>query len=458
MPFPRPLACSLLAACSLRLCDAIAEDKPASPPPRQEAKKQEKIEVEGGGATEERRASTAAKIVVNHDELVEYGDTTVLDAVKRLPGITVQGNAIRMRGMAGGYTQILVDGDPVPPGFSIETLSPDLIERIEIYRSPTAEFSTQSIAGTINIVLRKAVPHRRRELKASISTVNGAPSGYVTGQTADRAGALTYTLPFSVNVSDYRWRSNAEQLGRDVAGVPNLDYTTRDVGHGHGFGAGVSPKLSWSWGKDHTLLWESFANVNHYQNIFEERSNPMLGAPPPYPNSTTGYGGTSGSARTSVQWNRHLADDARIEVKAGLNYNHRSSLAVFDAYDTQDVYLLHRTVDGRATDEGATLKGKYVFPFVPGHAFVAGWDGEYSRRTESRVQNDFSPTGGAVYDIDERYDARVARLAAFAQDEWEVASRLSAYFGLRPGADNLRDHPAPLHRQQQHGDHAGCPG
>jgi outer membrane receptor for ferrienterochelin and colicins len=32
-----------------------------------------------------------------------------------------------------------------------------VIERIEVLRAASAEFSTQSIAGTINIVLKKAV-------------------------------------------------------------------------------------------------------------------------------------------------------------------------------------------------------------------------------------------------------------------------------------------------------------
>jgi iron complex outermembrane receptor protein len=41
--------------------------------------------------------------------------------------------------MGGGFTQILIDGQRIPPGFSIEQLSPDQVERIEIYRAPTAE-------------------------------------------------------------------------------------------------------------------------------------------------------------------------------------------------------------------------------------------------------------------------------------------------------------------------------
>ena len=44
-----------------------------------------------------------------------------------------------MRGMGGGYTQILVDGEPMGRGFSMDSIPPEQIERIEIMRAPTAE-------------------------------------------------------------------------------------------------------------------------------------------------------------------------------------------------------------------------------------------------------------------------------------------------------------------------------
>ena len=40
-----------------------------------------------------RRDDTAARIVVRHDDLVKYGDTSLLDALRRIPGVTV--NACR---------------------------------------------------------------------------------------------------------------------------------------------------------------------------------------------------------------------------------------------------------------------------------------------------------------------------------------------------------------------------
>lgn len=110
-----------------------------------------------------RRDDTASKTVINQDELTKYGDTNVYDVLKRAPGVTVTGNTIRMRGLGAGYTQILVNGERPPPGFSLDNLPPDQIEKIEIMRAATAEFSMQAIAGTVNIVLKKSVARPQRD-------------------------------------------------------------------------------------------------------------------------------------------------------------------------------------------------------------------------------------------------------------------------------------------------------
>ncbi|MET0982597.1 MAG: TonB-dependent receptor plug domain-containing protein, partial [Telluria sp.] len=136
---------------------ALAQDKPQPEQPMQ------KVEVRGTAeGYDPRRDDTATRIVVGQEEIAKYGDTSVADVLKRVPGITVsspngRGGEIRMRGLGAGYTQILVNGERAPAGFSIDSLSPDVIERIEVLRAASAEFSTQSVAGTINIVLKKAI-------------------------------------------------------------------------------------------------------------------------------------------------------------------------------------------------------------------------------------------------------------------------------------------------------------
>jgi outer membrane receptor for ferrienterochelin and colicins len=139
----------------------------------------QKVEVKGAAASyDARRNDTATKIVVTQEEILRNGDTTIGDVLKRLPGVTVggvqgRGGDIRMRGLGSGYTQILLNGEPSPAGFSLDSLAPDMIERIEIMRAATAEYSTQAIAGAINIVLKRAIVTAQREIKAGLQEENG---------------------------------------------------------------------------------------------------------------------------------------------------------------------------------------------------------------------------------------------------------------------------------------------
>ncbi|MCQ6458418.1 TonB-dependent receptor plug domain-containing protein, partial [Vibrio parahaemolyticus] len=91
------------------------------------------------------------------------------DVLKRVPGISVRGvqgkgGQVRMRGLGSGYTQVMLNGERAPPGFSLDSIAPELIERIEVARAATADASTQAIAGSINIILKRKVDMSRRDI------------------------------------------------------------------------------------------------------------------------------------------------------------------------------------------------------------------------------------------------------------------------------------------------------
>src|SRR5690349_6938732 len=146
MVSPRPRCLPFLIA---TLCSpAYAQETPPAPVQQVEVR----ASAEG---YDPRRDDTASRIVIKREDILRYGDTTLLDVVKRIPGVTVTNGAgrsqeIRMRGLGAGYTQILVNGERMPAGFALDSLSPELIERIEVLRVATADMSTQSVAGTIN--------------------------------------------------------------------------------------------------------------------------------------------------------------------------------------------------------------------------------------------------------------------------------------------------------------------
>ncbi|HEX3062229.1 MAG TPA: TonB-dependent receptor plug domain-containing protein, partial [Usitatibacter sp.] len=431
----------------LLLVAAFAARAQTAPPPadtKDEPRSHEKVEVSAPGLVDERRQSTAAKIVVGHDELVSHGDTTLLDALKRLPGVTVsgtggRGSEIRLRGLGNGYTQILVNGEPVPPGFSLETLNPDLIERVEIYRTATAEFSAQAIAGTINIITRQSLSRRQREAKLSWTRTNARDSVDLSAQVSDKAGKLAWTLPFSVGQNRFHGTDRADQAGVDANGVPTLDWRTTHDNRGVGENANFSPRLNWTFARDHTLSSESFLYYNRFHGVFDEDTKTLLGAPPQYASNNLDIVATNYALRTNLVYTRQMEGGAQLEARLGVGHFRRISHVVWDADDDAGTFILHRTVDGHVSDDNVTTRGKYLLPLATAHSIALGWDGEQRRRLEDRLQLDVAPTGLPTFDIDESYDAKVLRMAFFAQDEWEIAPRLSSYLGLRWEGIDTRD-------------------
>ena len=429
-----------LAACLLPLLCAAQQPTPPAPSPNPqpapEPHKGGKVEVQADSLGE-RRESTAAKIIVNREEITKYGDTNLLEVLKRLPGVTVdsgpggRGGTVRMRGLSGGYTQILVNGERMPPGFTLDSIAPDMIERIEIIRGATAEFSAQAVAGTINVVLRRAVAAQRRELKLGGSTERGAPNLNVSGQWADRAGSLSYTVPFSLTRFEFVADGVNDQRAFDPGGDLVQYYVSHRRNEGWGANVNVSPRLSWTLGANNTLNVDGFALHNFFRGHFIEENSPRVGEPPPYADTDLRIRSENQTYRLNGQWVRKFEDGSRLDAKVGATAFDFDSASTYTADDAFGVRTLERTVDSTIRDLGLTTVGKYSFPLVKGHALVAGWDAALNERDDTRLQQDLNPATGDRLRLDEQFDTTIRRIAVYGQDEWDVTDRLAVYLGLR---------------------------
>jgi outer membrane receptor for ferrienterochelin and colicins len=394
------------------------------------------VDVVGAQPADDRRESTTTRIVVPHDEIVRYGDPTLADVLKRLPGITIEGvqgrgGAIRMRGLGNGYTQLLIDGEPAPPGFSLDSLAPDLVERIEILRAPTADMSAQAIAGTINIVLRKSVRKGQRSVKLTGGEIRWRPSFGVDSQLSDRAGAWSYSLAASVAGAQHYRPSFAEQRGTDASGDTNLSWQTLQRDARETLDVGLTPRVAWRAGDADTLTSESFFRYHVVKSRVEEDTTTLVGMPPTFHSDDLQFRFDTATARTRVDWTHRSSSGSTLDVKVGANYNRRDGDAVFHGFAGDRVFILDRDVRSAATDKALTAAGKYLTPIFGGHALALGWDSEYTQRDESRLQVDATPAGAPLAYIDENYRSRIERAALYAQDEWNITPRWSAYWGLR---------------------------
>lgn len=194
------------------------------------------VQIDGKGY-DARREDTATRIVIPRDEIVRYGEVSLADVLKRMPGISIDGvqgrrGSVRMRGLGGGYTQILLDGVAMPAGFSLDTIAPDLVERIEILRSATADLSTQGIAGTINIVLRKIVASVQQELKLVQTRQHARDSTNLSGRSNDKLGKLSYSLGASVaqGFTDYPSARSETAWQPDGTGLLARDTAQSEIG------------------------------------------------------------------------------------------------------------------------------------------------------------------------------------------------------------------------------------
>ncbi|KQW89953.1 TonB-dependent receptor [Massilia sp. Root418] len=389
-----------------------------------------RVEVAGPGAGNLRRNDTAGKIVVGRDELLQFGDNALSGVLKRLPGLSMAGSEVRMRGLGAGYTQILINGDPAPPGFAIDTLAPELIERIEIMRTTSAEFSAQAVAGSVNIVLRKGASRAQRDLKLQAEhDQRWNPSA--TMQLSGRDGGYAYALAGTLSRTGYDNGARISETLADGSGQVGTRRLFDERYLGSIAKASLAPRLNWTLDSGDTLSWQSLVDVARIDNHGGARETTLQGSATRSPISSYRSRIHNDALRSDASWAHRTGGDGKLTVKAGIAINQRDIDYAFHGADAAGVPWLVRKVTSSASDNSAASSGKYLTPLWPGHSFGAGWDGSLTRRRETRLQRDNTPQGAPLYTLDQDYTADVKRLAVYAQDEWDVTPRLQAYLGLR---------------------------
>lgn len=419
---PRPAA--VLLVFSLGLGAALAQEGAANPetgPPP--GAKLERVEISTRQTdTELRRRASTAKQVYGREELDKFGDTNVADVLQRLPGVTMQGNAPRLRGMSAGYTQILINGDPAPPGFALDQLDPALVERIEVSKGPTATQSAQAVAGTINIILKDAPKRAQRDLRVGTAYRFEKPTFSGSFTLGEKWGDMSLSLP----ISTFQWRGQIDSETHRQSLAPDqtpLDAVQKGDNRYQGQGINLGPVLTWRISEDETLSWQSFVQSGAW-NSTTRYSNQVLAGTPALDGDTSNEGGWE-FARSRLQWVNNFSADERIEVKAGL----QASRGRFDNQNQGADALVQRTL-GENRDASLTQSGNYTRLLSEAHSLAVGWDVELRQREEMR---DASIQGVALISglEGQAFAAQVQKAALFVQDEWQVSPHWSATLGLR---------------------------
>jgi outer membrane receptor for ferrienterochelin and colicins len=413
-----------------------------APAPAPLASTVQTVTVEGQSLddADRRRESTIGMTVVGREELDQYGDTSILDVLQRLPGITIDGDAPRLRGLGGGYTLILLNGEPAPPGFSLDSLSPGEIERIEVIKGPTAEYG--GVAGTINVILRNAPRFRQREVRMAAGYRALAPQGSLSASWGDRVGDIGFHVPLSVSSWANATHSQTDRLSRLPSGELR-EQQVRGRDESRGGGVNFSPRLDIKLSSTDQLQWQAFVQRNESRNRSARDTAALSGPPITTVQDASQSFGNWQMLRTQLQWVRKRPDGLRLELKAAVQVTAQRSASDGLGRDALGAVSVLRNNFNSQRSSQASTGGRVRWPlgdaFGGGHTLAGGWDFEDRQRRElSRyIENGVEQITG---NVGVPFTASVRRATMFLQDEWTLSEQWSFTIGLR--AEQVRTQTA----------------
>lgn len=211
---------------------AVAQDQPA------EDETLEEVVVSGEIPMRNRTDTVAPELVYDQRFFEQFEPLSVGDQLSRVPGVAFtsdigERDAPQMRGLGEGFTQVLVNGRPIPGAGNdrtvfVDRIPAEIIDRIEIVRAPSADIDSQGIGGTINIILKDGAslpPGAIARIGGIYDVDNEELSGLgalsLSGRTDDRriAWSATFDAQQRYNVKDLD-----QQLFDDTS--PGFDPTT----------------------------------------------------------------------------------------------------------------------------------------------------------------------------------------------------------------------------------------
>jgi len=375
------------------------------------------------GSTELRRAASFAKQIYGREELDRYGDTNALDVMRRLPGVNVDSGGPRMRGLGSGYTQILINGDPAPPGFNLDQLSPSQIERIEVIKAATAEQSSQAVAGSINVILKETSRRSLSSLRLGLASGKDRPLGNVNYSISESAGPFNMSLPISV----FEWnREIRNTVDRKMAGSDGQTAISEQLGkiNSWGWGYNFAPRFNYKVSDEQTIALATFFQKGYWNNRTDYTNRAVLGNPIFDDNAI--QDGYWENRRGNLTWINRFSEDQRIEIKAGV----QQSRSAFDLRNLRAGATQLQTA-GSNQDDAITQAGKYSQLLGSAHTLTAGWDLENRERLERRTTTNGAGMALLPSFEGQAFEAQMRRQAYYIQDEWEISPQWQLNLGLR---------------------------
>ncbi|TLP82352.1 TonB-dependent receptor [Maribacter sp. ACAM166] len=374
-----------------------------------------------GTRTEKRRTDSPVIVnLINSKTLERVTATDLSEGLRFQPGLRVEVNCqtcnysqIRMNGLQGGYSQILINGRPIFSPltglYGLEQIPVNMIERIEVVRGGvSALYGSSAIGGTVNVIT-KIPKENSYSLSYTYQNIDGADQNLINGNATiinedANAGANFF-------VSNRR-RTAYDANGDNYSELPELKDNS------FGVNAFYLPT-------ENSKLEASVSSLYEYRYGGEIVDKPAY------------------LAKQSEERDHHILMGS---LDYQINFD-KSSLIFY--YGGQRTDRDHYT--GIVPDDETEQQAFYAAPPY-GISEVTTHQGgvQYNKGFDELLGGTTVLTGGVEYIYDDVFDEidsynylidqTTKTLGAFVQNDWEITDNLNFLSGFRVDKHNLVDH------------------
>lgn len=378
---------------------------------------------------------------------------SLADGLNYQPGVRVETNCqncgftqVRLNGLEGQYTQILVNSRPVFSAlngvYGLEQIPVSIIDRVEVVRSGgSALFGSNAIAGTVNVITKEPV-NNSWEVNSNL--------GLIDGETADRTLNMNTSIvseDLSTGVTLYGMYRDRDAFDANGDGFSEI---TKLTNHSFGSKAFYRPNDNSRIGLDFTAIKEyrrggdrieltpQFTDITEeldhntiftgadYELYNDERTNNLsVYTSVQHTDRKSYYGGLGGgrTAADSIAANNAFGNTKDLALVSGAKFSHTfknkdvlTSGVEYQLNDTEDVILgYNRVVDQQVNSFG--LYSQYEWKPLKHFTTLLGArldhisvDGYYTiqniERTSEVSETVLSPRITLLYDITDELQFR----------------------------------------------------
>ena len=377
-----------------------------------------------GTRTPKRRTNSPVIVnLINSKTLDQVVASSLADGLKFQPGLRVEVDCqtcnysqLRMNGLQGGYSQILVNSRPIFSPlmglYGMEQIPTNMIDRIEIVRGGvSALYGSSAIGGTVNVITKTPIGNSY-ELTNTFQRINNRSSeNLISGNASIVNDARTAGISLFVN---NRNRAQYDANGDNFSELPQLKDNT--------FGT----NLFFVPAKNQRIEF-SLSSINEYRFGGEIVKKPAYLAEQ---SEERTHNIIMGSADYSISFNDDKNSLSFYYGGQVTDRRHYTGIIPDDAVERQAFYANppYGTSDV-VTHQGGVQFNNRFDNFLGGKAVLTA-GGEYV------YDSVFDEIKSYNYEIDQT----TKNIGFFVQQDWDVTPKLNFLAGFRLDKHNLVDH------------------